>query len=39
LITSGHYVYDDRGAWSGHQVSAAEENRFVDEYGYYEYGG
>jgi hypothetical protein len=37
LVTEGRFVYDDRDAWSEHQPSAAEENRFIQEHGYDEY--
>ena len=37
LITSGRFVYDDRDAWSEHQPSSAEENRFIEQHGYDEY--
>ena len=37
LILHGGFLYDDRDAWSQHQPSAGEENRFIDEHGYREY--
>jgi hypothetical protein len=37
LITNGSLVYDDRDAWSEHRPRVADENRFIDEYGYDEY--
>jgi hypothetical protein len=37
LIMDRGFVYDDRDAWSEHQPSAAEENRFIDDYGYDDY--
>jgi len=37
LVAEGRFVYDDRDAWSEHQPSAAEENRFIHEHGYEEY--
>jgi hypothetical protein len=37
LITEGRFVYDDRDAWSEHQPSAADENRFIEDHGYDEY--
>jgi hypothetical protein len=37
LITDGRFVYDDRDAWSEHQPSAADENRFIDQHGFDEY--
>jgi hypothetical protein len=38
LVKKGRVVVDDRDAWSEHQPSAAEENRFIDEHGWTEYG-
>jgi hypothetical protein len=38
LIAEGHYVFDERDAWSEHQPSAAEENRIIQEQGLHEYG-
>jgi hypothetical protein len=37
LIRDGQVVIDDRGDWSEHQPSAAEENRFLEEHGWAEY--
>jgi hypothetical protein len=37
LIKEGRTVLDERDAWSGHQPSAEDENRFIDEHGYDEY--
>jgi hypothetical protein len=37
LVADGRFVYDDRDAWSEHQPSAADENRFIHEHGYEEY--
>jgi hypothetical protein len=37
LVAEGRFVYDERDAWSEHQPSAAEENRFIQEHGYEEY--
>jgi hypothetical protein len=37
LMIEGNFVYDDRDAWSEHQPSAADENRFIDEHGFDEY--
>ena len=34
LIIDGRFVHDDRDAWSEHQPSAAEENRFIQDNGY-----
>jgi hypothetical protein len=38
LIDEGRFVLDDRDAWSEHQPSAAEENRFLEQNGFGEYG-
>ncbi len=38
LINDGKVVLDDRDGWSEHQPSAAEENAFIEEHGYAEYG-
>jgi hypothetical protein len=38
LVKDGHVVIDDRDAWSEHQPSAADENRFIEEHGFGEYG-
>jgi hypothetical protein len=38
LIKEGHAVHDERDAWSEHQPSAEQENRFIEEHGYDEYG-
>lgn len=38
LVRSGHAVRDERDDWSEHQPSAREENRYIDEHGYAEYG-
>jgi hypothetical protein len=38
LIAEGRVVLDDRDDWSEHQPSAAEENAFIAEHGYAEYG-
>lgn len=37
LIKQGTFVADDRDAWSEHQPSAAEENRYIDQAGWDEY--
>jgi hypothetical protein len=37
LIMDGECVLDDRGAWSEHQPTAAQENQFIDTHGYGEY--
>ena len=38
LIGAGRVVLDDRDGWSEHQPSAAEEDAFIQEHGYAEYG-
>ena len=38
LIGQGRFVFDDRDAWSEHQPSAAEENRFIKAHGWGDYG-
>jgi hypothetical protein len=38
LINTGRVVIDDRDAWSEHQPSADDENRFIEEHGWSEYG-
>jgi hypothetical protein len=38
LIAEGKAVYDDRDAWSEHQPSTDEENRFIAAHGFAEYG-
>jgi hypothetical protein len=38
LIKERHVVLDDRDAWSEHQPSAQQENEFLREHGFGEYG-
>ena len=38
LIIDGRFVHDDRDAWSDHQPSAADENRFIEDHGIQEFG-
>jgi hypothetical protein len=38
LARAGHVVVDDRDAWSEHQPSADDENRFIEAHGWTEYG-
>jgi len=38
LITDGHFVSDERDAWSEHRPSAQQENEFIREHGLMEYG-
>jgi hypothetical protein len=37
-IEVGKFVKDDRDMWSEHQPTAEEENRFIEQNGYGEYG-
>jgi hypothetical protein len=37
LIKEGRYVADERDAWSEHQPTAEQENRFIEEHGFAEY--
>ncbi|MGZ4174220.1 MAG: hypothetical protein ACXVQR_07055 [Solirubrobacteraceae bacterium] len=38
LIREGKAVRDDRGAWSEHQPSAAQENEYTEAHGLVAYG-
>jgi hypothetical protein len=38
LIKDGKYVLDDRDDWSEHQPTAAQENHYIDEHGFTDYG-
>jgi hypothetical protein len=38
LVEQGRIVADDRDDWSEHQPTADEENRFIEEHGWSEYG-
>lgn len=38
LIKDGKVVIDDRDAWSDHQPSTEDENRFIQDHGFPEYG-
>ncbi|HZP64635.1 MAG TPA: hypothetical protein VFB28_14570 [Terriglobales bacterium] len=38
LIDQGYVVIDERDAWSEHQPSTREENEFIREHGYEQYG-
>jgi hypothetical protein len=38
LIEQGKYVSDDKDMWSDHQPSAADEDIYIDEHGFEEYG-
>ena len=38
LINDGRFVYDERDAWSEHQPSRQQENDFIAQHGFGEYG-
>lgn len=38
LINDGRVVLDDRDDWSEHQPSAQDENRYLEEHGFSQYG-
>jgi hypothetical protein len=38
LVGDGRAVLDERDAWSEHQPTAAQENAFIEERGWAEYG-
>jgi hypothetical protein len=38
LVDQGRFVIDERDAWSEHQPSTADENRFIEEHGWAEFG-
>ena len=38
LIQERRFVFDERDAWSEHQPSAEEENEFIRQHGFNEYG-
>ena len=38
LVDQGKVVRDDRDLWSEHQPSTQDENRFIEEHGFAEYG-
>jgi hypothetical protein len=38
LIEQGHVVLDDRDKWSEHGPSAQQENHYIDEQGFGEFG-
>jgi hypothetical protein len=37
LISEDQFVHDDRDAWSAHRPAAADENRFIEKYGFEKY--
>jgi hypothetical protein len=38
LIEQGEFVFDERDMWSEHQPSAQDENEYLKEHGFGEYG-
>ncbi|GAA5026010.1 hypothetical protein [Actinopolymorpha pittospori] len=38
LVKDGRYVIDDRDAWSEHRPSSQDENAYLEEHGFREYG-
>jgi len=38
LIEKGSYVFDEKDMWSEQQPSAQEENEYIEEYGFEQYG-
>jgi hypothetical protein len=38
LVRDGAFVFDERDDWSEHQPSAEEENAFIAQHGWTEYG-
>jgi hypothetical protein len=38
LVDDDDFVYDDRDAWSEHQPTAADENRYLEAHGFEAYG-
>ena len=38
LIAAGRFVFDERDDWSEHRPTADDENEFIDQHGYSEYG-
>jgi hypothetical protein len=38
LVQDGKFVFDERDDWSEHQPSAEEENAFIAQHGWTEYG-
>jgi hypothetical protein len=38
LVTEGRFVDDERDAWSEHQPSTQQENAFIEQHGFAEYG-
>jgi hypothetical protein len=38
LIAAGRFLFDERDDWSEHRPTADDENEFIDQHGYSEYG-
>jgi hypothetical protein len=38
LVKEGEFVVDERDAWSEHQPSTEQENRYIEEHGFAAYG-
>jgi hypothetical protein len=38
LVEHGHLVLDERDDWSSHQPSATQENQYLEDHGFAEYG-
>jgi hypothetical protein len=38
LVNEGRVVFDDRDDWSEHKPSAEQENKYIHEHGWTEYG-
>lgn len=38
LVEKGSYVFDEKDMWSEHQPSVQEENKYIEEHGFDEYG-
>jgi hypothetical protein len=38
LVGAGRHTLDERDDWSEHQPTSEQENAFIDEHGYREYG-
>jgi hypothetical protein len=38
LVREGRYVIDERDAWSEHQPTTKQQNAFIQEHGFGEYG-
>jgi hypothetical protein len=38
LINQGHFVADGKGSWTRHQPSAEQENEFIRQHNFSEYG-